>query len=282
MRNALAVRRFFDQYNRTVARPNFGVQFTVIDWENYATAGVGRPQELIEWQTLAKYRGSLALVIGLHEATLLASPTVTMSPARGRISLGHAELSMHGFPKSSGSFAKLRVFDALHRSGQILRSSSGKGSKPSKLAWVTNGTTGGLSAPHYKEFTDLQNFRDALQDDLLLFGSIPRNGRGCKSCRCSNLPPLPLQRNPPLHIIKPFVMTSVVGHVGIDNDCSFRIPLSEMYVRLRVMMDEDTSDADSDYDGRPIDIQAALARYQNLVIVGDPGSGKSTFCALLR
>jgi len=42
-----AVRDFFEEFNRTVAKPTWEAQFTVIDWENYSTAGVGRPQELI-------------------------------------------------------------------------------------------------------------------------------------------------------------------------------------------------------------------------------------------
>lgn len=37
----------------------------VVDWENYATVGVGRPQELITVQTLERFRDSLALVIGI-------------------------------------------------------------------------------------------------------------------------------------------------------------------------------------------------------------------------
>ncbi len=58
------VRSFFEFFNRTTAR-TMGLQFTVIDWENYAQTGVGRPQQLITEQTLSKYRESLALVIGI-------------------------------------------------------------------------------------------------------------------------------------------------------------------------------------------------------------------------
>ncbi|NQU23368.1 MAG: NACHT domain-containing protein, partial [Candidatus Nealsonbacteria bacterium] len=58
------VRRFFERYNRHHARL-WNVRFEVIDWENYATIGVGRPQELITQQTLEKYRDSLALVVGI-------------------------------------------------------------------------------------------------------------------------------------------------------------------------------------------------------------------------
>ncbi len=57
------VRRFFDEYNRSTAHI-WKARFEVVDWENYATTGVGRPQELITQQTLEKYRKSLALVIG--------------------------------------------------------------------------------------------------------------------------------------------------------------------------------------------------------------------------
>ena len=58
------VRKFFDDYNRHTAHL-WNARFEVIDWENYTTIGVGRPQELINRQTLERYRDSLALVIGI-------------------------------------------------------------------------------------------------------------------------------------------------------------------------------------------------------------------------
>ncbi len=65
---------------------------------------------------------------------------------------------------------------------------------------------------------------------------------------------------------------------GIDNDRAFEIPLSEIYVRLRVIFDEDAiNEAEKVRDSEAIDIQTALLRYPKLAIVGDPGSGKSTF-----
>ncbi|MBI5382276.1 MAG: HEAT repeat domain-containing protein [Opitutae bacterium] len=60
----LAVRKFFDDYNRSTAHI-WKARFEVVDWENYSTTGVGRPQELITQQTLEKYKTSLALVIGI-------------------------------------------------------------------------------------------------------------------------------------------------------------------------------------------------------------------------
>ena len=58
------VREFFEGYNRNIANPR-KLEFKVIDWENYSTIGLGRPQELITRQTIAKYRASLVLFIGL-------------------------------------------------------------------------------------------------------------------------------------------------------------------------------------------------------------------------
>src|ERR1051325_1451395 len=58
------VRQFFERYNRQASQL-WGVRFEVVDWENYATVGVGRPQELITQQTLERFRSSLALVIGI-------------------------------------------------------------------------------------------------------------------------------------------------------------------------------------------------------------------------
>ncbi len=59
-----AVRDFFTTYNQTTAETK-GLRFELVDWENYSTAGVGRPQELITKQTLERHKGSLALVIGI-------------------------------------------------------------------------------------------------------------------------------------------------------------------------------------------------------------------------
>src|SRR5882724_2759022 len=59
-----AVRHFFESWNR-IEGAAFGIRCEVVDWENYAIAGVGRPQELITRQTLERFAKSLALVICL-------------------------------------------------------------------------------------------------------------------------------------------------------------------------------------------------------------------------
>lgn len=107
-----AVRRFFDDYNRHSAHI-WNARFEVIDWENYSTIGVGRPQELITKQTLARFRESLALVIGIM-AQRFGSPT-------GTAESGTAEefewaMEAHkatGFPEIKWFFRKIDKLDGL-------------------------------------------------------------------------------------------------------------------------------------------------------------------------
>lgn len=69
------VRDFFEKYNRAAAR-HHGLRFTVVDWEHYASAGIGRPQELITKQVLDPHRESLVLFVGIMGMTF-GSPTGT-------------------------------------------------------------------------------------------------------------------------------------------------------------------------------------------------------------
>ena len=105
-----SVRRFFDDYNRHTAHI-WKARFEVVDWENYATTGVGRPQELITQQTLEKYRKSLALVIGIM-GQRFGSPS-------GKAELGTEEefnwaMESHkasGFPEIKWFFRKVDTLE---------------------------------------------------------------------------------------------------------------------------------------------------------------------------
>jgi Domain of unknown function (DUF4062) len=105
------VRQFFERYNRHTAQL-WGVRFEVVDWENYATIGIGRPQELITAQTLERFRDSLALVVGMM-GQRFGSPT-------GKAESGTEEefnwaLESHcqtGFPEIKWFFRRIEKFVA--------------------------------------------------------------------------------------------------------------------------------------------------------------------------
>ncbi len=67
---------------------------------------------------------------------------------------------------------------------------------------------------------------------------------------------------------------------GVDSERAIPLKLSEVYVRLRVIPNEDDieqEEREETEEAGSFDIHTALKRYRRLVIVGDPGSGKSTF-----
>jgi len=105
------VRQFFEHYNRHTAQL-WGVRFEVIDWENYATIGVGRPQELITAQTLERFRDSQALVIGIM-GQRFGSPTgKAESSTEGEFNWALESHSQSGFPEIKWFFRRVDTFVA--------------------------------------------------------------------------------------------------------------------------------------------------------------------------
>lgn len=267
-----AVRKFFETYNRTTAR-QWGARFEVIDWENHATAGVGRLQELITQQTLERYRDSLALVIGLM-GQRFGSPSGTHeSGTEEEFEWASGSYQQTGFPEIKWFFRKIDKFEAPSDPEQI---------EAALEQWKkVRNFRKRLDENHqlfYKEFTDNHHFRETFDQDLFLWLSDlkrpwVKNAEPTEEVPASSSE---LPRQYYENLVQDFRWLDIAG---IDNDRAFQIPLSEVYVRLRVMLDEDSqqqNEVDVQESG-PIDIQTALERYRQLVIVGDPGSGKSTF-----
>ncbi|HKS21497.1 MAG TPA: HEAT repeat domain-containing protein [Thermoanaerobaculia bacterium] len=106
------VRRFFDEYNRHTAHI-WRARFEVVDWENYATIGIGRPQELITGQTLEKYRESLALVIGIM-GQRFGSPTgKAESGTEEEFNWAMESHKASGFPEIKWFFRRVDKLDGL-------------------------------------------------------------------------------------------------------------------------------------------------------------------------
>lgn len=156
------VRRFFDDFNRHTAHV-WGARFELIDWENCASIGVGRPQELITRQTLEKYRDSLVLVVGLM-AQRFGSPT-------GKAESGTEEecnwaLQQHadtGFPEVKWFFRKIdkleidpdRVDESVTQWNKV-KAFRQRFTDPARPVW-------------YAEYPHAEGFPDVLRKDLNLW-----------------------------------------------------------------------------------------------------------------
>ncbi|MBV8856139.1 MAG: NACHT domain-containing protein [Acidobacteria bacterium] len=265
------VRRFFEDYNRHTAS-RWNVRFTVVDWENYSSVGVGRPQELITEQTLERFKDTLALVVGLM-GQRFGSPSGTHESGTEEEFYRALESKLRtGHPEIKWFFRNIETFRAPSDPEKIEEALS----QWKKVRAFRNRLEESEPRVHYGTFSDTAHFRDVLRDDLSLW--LNADGR-----------PWHAQREGGAALAAPEVAglpetyyTTLVNDfesldiAGIDNDRAVEIPLSEVYVRLRVIRDEDSA-GDEEIEGGPIDIHTALGQYERLVIVGDPGSGKSTF-----
>ncbi|MEM8614246.1 MAG: NACHT domain-containing protein [Cyanobacteria bacterium P01_H01_bin.105] len=265
------VRNFFERYNRQTARL-WNVRFEVVDWENYTVIGVGRPQELVTQQTLEKHRDSLALVIGIM-GQRFGSPTgEAESGTEEEFNWAMEHHQNHGFPEIKWFFRKVDKFEAPPDPEEILKAAE----QWAKVCAFKQRIRNCDNPVFYTEYLSAVGFRDVFENDLSRWLSdsarpwVPTQSESTQSIKTGLTPPSKYYEN----IERDFHRLDIAG---IDNDRTFEIPLSEIYVRLRVMFDEDTPEETEAHESGPIAIQTALLRYKKLVIVGDPGSGKSTF-----
>jgi Predicted NTPase (NACHT family) len=264
------VRQFFERYNRTIAQV-WSVRFEVVDWENYASIGVGRPQELITKQTLERFKDSLILVIGIM-AQRFGSPTgEAESGTEEEYRWALAQQREHGFPEIKWFFKRIERFVAPPDPEAIAEAAA-------QWQKVRDFREELKTLPMYfAEYSDAGGFKETFENDLSRW-LADRTKPWIAHAPQRELHPLPGLAVPDNYyetLERDFHRLDISG---IDNDKSFEIPLSEIYVRLRVMFDEELqNDPSQATDAEAIDIQTALLRYSKLVIVGDPGSGKSTF-----
>jgi hypothetical protein len=266
------VRQFFERYNRHHAR-QWNVRFEVIDWENNSSIGVGRPQELITQQTLKKYKDSLALVVGIMNQRFGTQTGIAESGTEEEFDTALAwHRENDGWPEIKWYF---RTVEELKLSADREKRNAAL-EQWDKVEAFRHRMQDLDNPVFYTEYPGTDGFRDVLENDLNVWLAdesrpwVVERPVSVKRPTSSMSPPTKYYEN----VDRDFRRLDIAG---IDNDRTFEIPLSEIYVRLRVMFDEDATEETEEYDSGAIDIQTALLQYNKLVIVGDPGSGKSTF-----
>lgn len=268
-----AVREFFKSFNRTIGN-RLKVRFEVIDWENYSNIGVGRPQELITSQTLEKFKDSLALVVGVM-AQRFGSPSGTHeSGTEEEFEWAYASNIETNFPEIKWFFKNIENFQAP---ADILKIEDALDQWKKVQAFKTK-LSDSNPPIYYDSYRDVSDFQEKLRSDLSLWlndSSRPWfEGIDTKTEKAAELSVVDLPTSYYQSVEQAYKSLDIRG---IDNDKAVDIPLSEVYVRLRVIRDENVETDDEDQDFGELDIHDALSRFKRLVIVGDPGSGKSTF-----
>ena len=179
------VRRFFERYNKLTAQL-WKVRFEVVDWENYSTSGVGRPQELITQQTLTKYQGSLALVIGIM-AQRFGSPTGEAdSGTEEEFNWAMESNQDTGFPEVKWFFRKV---DSLVIPPDPTAAASALEQWTKVLAFRKRMQD--LNNPvFYAEYPSVEGFRDVIDRDLERWLVSPKcSSRPTTSACDSSFPP---------------------------------------------------------------------------------------------
>ena len=213
------VRQFFERYNRQAAQL-WNVRFEVVDWENYTTVGVGRPQELITKQTLEKYRDSLALVIGIM-GQWFGSPTGEAESGTEEEFNWAMETSQElGFPEIKWFF---RRADKLEMPTDPTKAREAIGQWEKVLTFKRRMQD--LDNPvFYAEYPSPAGFRDRFENDLNSWLADPvrpwlAERAPAKKITLTVSPPSKYYDN----IEGDFGRLDIAG---IDNDRTFEIPLS--------------------------------------------------------
>src|SRR5437899_2182769 len=252
------VRQFFDRCNRQIGQL-WSVRFEVVDWENYASIGVGRPQELITKQTLERFKDSLAVVIGIM-AQRFGTPT-------GKAESGTEEefrwaleyRRQTGYPEIKWFFRRVDQFiappepdavaEALHQWKKV-RAFQDELKRQGFL---------------FASYSDISGFREVFENDLNRWLTdrskpwIPASIPDEHSQVTGITVPMGYYQSIERHFHR-------LDIAGIDNDRAFEIPLSDIYVRLRVMLDEDLlSEADNGRHSGTFDENQEVLRYPKLV-----------------
>ncbi|MCX7098307.1 MAG: SUMF1/EgtB/PvdO family nonheme iron enzyme [Methylococcales bacterium] len=286
------VREFFDAYNRNIANRQ-DIEFKVIDWENYSTSGVGRPQALITQQTLEAFRPSLVLVVGLLGQRFGTPTDIYESGTEEEFA------TAIGFRNEQGDWPEIKWF---------FRETWGKQGPPNNPKQVKEAGDQWQKVLDFKEkiqtsnpplytidFPSTDDFPAVFRQDLELWLHDPVRPWNLKDANQTGIPEiaLPAQESPYLKIWLN-LLANECAHLPLEildarqgMEQTDPIGLPDIFVPLKAMAPSDdwkqtreqnlalARDMAAGGKSKPVPVLDLLRQHRLAVLIGEPGSGKS-------
>ena len=254
------VRRYFDNLNRTTGL-RLRAQFQVVDWENFSTAGVGRPQELITRQTLERFRASLILVIVVMAQRFGTPSGAAESGTEEEVRWALASNAELGFPEVKFFFRSIDRFAADSEDPEEI----GQALEQWRRVREFRRHIETERSAYVRTYSGPDTFESVLREDLDTW--VQAEGRPWTMAPLE-VPDEPGDQRPPSGYFQRLVRSyQSLDIAGIDSDKAFKLPLDEIYVRLRVISSDDSETGDPagdvaalTYPGGPRALPAARDR----------------------
>jgi formylglycine-generating enzyme required for sulfatase activity len=267
------VRRFFNEFNISIAQ-RWQVRFEVVDWENYASVGVGRPQELINEVTLERYKGSLALVIGIMDKRFGLPTGRAESGTEEEFNWAVKSNRESGFPEIKWFFRERTTVELSANDNEKAMNEWGQWQKVCAFRQQMQD----LKDPiFYGVYPSPEGFLDVLRKDLNIWLADPnRPWVAKKSTRIADT----IVKDP----LKEFgAKFAKIFEQRIKHDTT---QLDERFVQLTLMIDKGESETQR-WERQSLNsideiIKLNEGQYPVMVILGAPGSGKSTILKRLE
>ncbi len=241
-----AVRQYFREFNISTAK-RWHIRFEVVDWENYATYGVGEPQKLITQQTLERFKGSLSLVIGVLGQRSGLPTSDHESGTEEEFEWALKANQENDFPEIKWFFQDIQTLKLPADLEQATLALD----QWKKVCAFKKRLSNGSPPLFYNTFLDLESFKAVLGKDLSIWlndpdrhwhkkdnGAEKKKSKGSISRKKQSKPLSQPSLSPAVAAYQQRLReeTAKLRLIGLGNNIHLNLPIKEAYVPLEILI----------------------------------------------